>query len=253
MRPTFVADYPKVIDQVRVDGIGSILVEHGDEQLNVDHTLLAGASFFKMFSFPLVAGKADDALDEPMKVVLSHTVAKRLFGTAREAIGQTLIVYQAPMTVTAVAEDTPDNSSIKFDMLIWFITVKAMGRDLETWRGDWLTSFVLLKPGTDAALLDAQVPAFLERYTPNRAEYGNELYLHPFADSHLGSNHITFGDGITVTSDIRYVYIFSAVGLFVLVACYITRTVFCALRSHLSLAFLFRHRRYCCAFSWMAL
>jgi len=38
-----------------------------------------------------------------------------------------------------------------------------------------------------------------------------------------------------------------------LVACYITRTVFCALRSRLSLAFLFRHCRYCCAFSWMAL
>jgi hypothetical protein len=38
-----------------------------------------------------------------------------------------------------------------------------------------------------------------------------------------------------------------------LVACYITRTVFCALRSRLSLAFLFRHRTYCCAFSWMAL
>jgi putative ABC transport system permease protein len=52
---------------------------------------------------------------------------------------------------------------------------------------------------------------------PRRAEYGNVLYLHPFADSHLGSNHITFGGGITQTSDIRYVYVFSAVGVFVLV------------------------------------
>ena len=65
--------------------------------------------------------------------------------------------------------------------------------------------------------MNTQLPGFLERYMPNRAEGGNILYFHPFVESHLGSNHITFGGGITGTSDIRYVYVFSAVGLFILV------------------------------------
>ncbi len=71
---------------------------------------------------PLVAGNSKTCLAEPKTIVISESTAKKYFGK-KNPVGQTLILNgDMPLRVTAVIRDVPENSHIKFDMLISFST-----------------------------------------------------------------------------------------------------------------------------------
>lgn len=178
--------------------------------------LIAGADFFKIFSFPLIQGTAETALSSPESIALSHKMAVSLFGSAEKAFGQT-VSYQnkKDLKVTAVYEDITDRSSLKGDYILnW----KAYVED-NAWAAEWGNNgpraYLVLKPGTDPLKFESKIKKFLDNYNKDQNKsFYIELGIQRFSDIYL---HYIFKNGVLAGGRIEYVRLFSIVAIFILV------------------------------------
>ncbi len=115
-------DIPEVEDYVRFGNLGRVLVNYENEQY-WEEIRLADPSIFKIFSFKLLKGNPETALNNLGSVILSETKAKKYFGS-RNPMGQTLLIGEGdkktPYIITGVMKDIPANSQIQFDFLSSF-------------------------------------------------------------------------------------------------------------------------------------
>ncbi|HEY0611030.1 MAG TPA: ABC transporter permease, partial [Chitinophaga sp.] len=180
----------------------------------------AGADFFKMFSFPLLEGDIATALNKPGSIAVSRKMASDFFGSPRAAIGKT-IRYEnnKDLLITAVFEDIPENSSMKFDYLIdWFSFLKWYD-----WVGNWGNNgpqtYLQLSAGTDAAAFEKKIVRFLDGYNKEQGPgFRQELGIQRYDDIYL---HAGFSKTGTLEGGrIAYVRLFSIVAFFILlIAC----------------------------------
>ncbi|MXY48923.1 MAG: FtsX-like permease family protein [Gemmatimonadetes bacterium] len=213
------ADFPEVEDMVRFVPPGNAwMVKYGDKGFYERDFYLADSSVFNVFHVPLVTGNPRTALDGNDKIVLSETIARKYFGD-ENPIGKILDAEGSfHLVVTGVMEDLPSNSHLGFDILASFRIQEAYTEvplDEFGWRASY--SYLLLREGTDPAELEAKLPAFVDKYLGDR--YGNEeesltLRLQPLTDIHL---HSHLEREITPNSDIAYVYLFTAIAVFIIV------------------------------------
>ena len=213
-------DFPEVESAVRVS-YQSFLVRNGNDKFQENNTIMADSTLFKIFDFPLIYGNKNTALKEPMSIVLSQTAAKKYFGDTNP-VGKNLLLTGAAInsTVTGVMKDIQENSQIKADMIVSFSSQKQIyGESLDSqWTNFGLTSYLLLKPGTNPKNLQAKFPAFVDLHTGQKlkdAQMSIAFILEPLRDVYLYSTR----DG-SKTGNINNVYIFSVVAIFILlIAC----------------------------------
>ena len=226
--PAMKADFPEVEDYARLVRaslfIPAATVAYEKEgQLpvifNEERVYLADPSFLTMFSFPLIAGNAANALTEAMSIVITEQVAKKYFGE-ESPLGKILTLNNLDFKVTGVMRDVPENSHLKFDMLLSFATLgENFGDDVWTWPEYY--NYILLKPGADPAAVEKKIPAFLQKYLGKIWEehkFKSSIYLQPLTDIHLRSD-LSFEQDIN--SSERTVYFLSLLGLFVLTIAWI--------------------------------
>jgi len=219
--PHVPAEFQEVESAVRVMTGDNLLVKRGDAKFQETNVAWADSNFFHVFDFPLLKGNPKTALNNQFSVVLSESAAKKYFGH-ENPMGQSLLItgdnYHA--TVTGVMKDIPENSQIKADMILSMNTItQKFSRGLDDQWGNYGASgYLLLKPGVNWHAVQAKFPAFLEKL--NGAEmhkmqmFPTEI-LEPMRDVYLRS---TRDD--SKTPNINNVYIFSIIGLFVLlIAC----------------------------------
>jgi putative ABC transport system permease protein len=207
-------DFPEIEKAVRFDP-GGILVRRGDLKFQEDNMAYADSTFFEVFDFPLLKGDPVRALREPYSVVLSETAAKKYFGSA-DPMGQhlTLSADNNLGTVTGVMKDMPENTELKADMLVASYSGAADSNRDKNWGGFGDFSYFLLKPNTDPHALEKKFPAFLENHIAKMMKENNQTYtyiLEPLKDVYLKSTR-----GGTVSGNLTNVYVFSIVGLFIL-------------------------------------
>jgi len=228
--PTLLKDYPQVENFVRLHHWGTFLVKRAGASTNLreENILFADSTLFEVFSFPLVSGQPKRALAEPNTVVISESAARRHFGT-RNPVGQSLVFdNDKAYKVTAVMRDLPANSHIQTH---FFLT---MLNDDYPW-GSWLSNnhytYVLLKPGVNPVQFEKNFDAVIDKYVGPQVQQligssmdkfrkaGNSMrfWLIPLTAIHLhGKQQIE----LSPNGDIQYVYVFSAVALFILlIAC----------------------------------
>ncbi len=232
MGATLKKDYPQVEQFVRIyASSGSKLLKKGTgfiEEVNVAH---ADSTIFEVFTLPVVVGNPKTALNEPNTVVVSETAAKKYFGTV-DALGKGIEVNDDKHTVykvTAVMKDMPQNAHFNYDFIFSMDNV-------EYGWGNFLShnfqTYVLLQPGTDYKAFNKNFTQVINKYILPQAKQlmqinsmedfartGNKLEysLMPMLDIHLYSDRFP---ELGVNSNIQYVYIFSAVALFILlIAC----------------------------------
>jgi putative ABC transport system permease protein len=227
MAEVMVKDYPEVIDAVRFFGYGNFIVQYKDNSFKEKRVFYTDPSFFNVFSVPLLKGNPETALASPNMLVLSQKKAKKYFGE-EDPIGKRLkINNDQDYEVTGVFQEIPDNSHFHSDILI-SLSSHPVGKD-KLWVNQNLQTYILLHEKADSKGLEAKFPdlvlkymapqfeAFLGASMKKRAEEGElraEMYLQPLRDIHLHSNLL--GE-MEPTSDIKYVYIFSAIALFILI------------------------------------
>jgi len=213
------ADFPEVESFVRFN-TASLLVRKGIVKFQEEHSIFADSTLFTIFDLPLKYGNPKTALKEPFSIVFSETAAKKYFGD-KDPVGQHMLLTDASynVTVTGVMKDIPENSSFKADMVVSMYSFRQFDSSMDNdWGGFGYNSYLLLKPATNAAALQAKLPAFIERHDGRQMKADQTqftLLLEPLKDVYLKSNHPGAEKG-----NINNVYIFSVIAIFILlIAC----------------------------------
>ena len=230
MGATLKKDYPQVEEYTRLyASSGNKLVKKGNEFINEQFVTHADSTFFNVFSLPAISGDTRKALNEPNTVVITESTAKKYFGTV-DAIGKIIETdNNTPYKVTAVIYDIPKNSHFKFDMIFSMDNVDYQ------W-GNYLShnfhTYIVLRKGTDYKAFEKNFSQYIQKYVLPQAKQmmeistmeefeksGNRLNysLTPLTKIHLYSDRTV---ELAPNGNIQYVYIFSAVALFILlIAC----------------------------------
>ncbi len=228
---TLKADFPEVEDATRIRDYGMPKLIYGGKSFREDALAFVDPNFFQVFTLPLIQGDAKKALAEPNTVVITKAIAKKYFGS-ENPIGKVISFKDernAPSKVTGIIDGVPVNSHFHFDL---FASMNGLPESKEVnWMSSNFYTYLVLKPGHDYKKLETQLPGIVEKYIGPQlpdgtgmslADFrkkGNDISFHlqPLTDIHL---HSTFQYDLSAGVDIRYVYIFSAIALFMLfIAC----------------------------------
>ncbi|MGZ3873420.1 MAG: ABC transporter permease, partial [Mucilaginibacter sp.] len=181
----------------------------------------AGADFFKMFSYPLLAGSAQTALNSPDAISISRNMAEIFYGSAGNAIGKTVRYQnQKDFKITAVFENLPKNASQSFDFLTnWdaFLHNNPWAKDM---GNNGPHAYVMLRPQANAAAVNAKIAHVFDLYyhiNRNTANWYADIALQPYAEAYL---HNDISTGKPAGGRIEYVHLFSIIAIFILlIAC----------------------------------
>ncbi|HVX50144.1 MAG TPA: ABC transporter permease, partial [Chitinophagaceae bacterium] len=192
------------------------------------------ANFFSVFSFPLLSGHAGSVLNQSSSVVITEDMAKKYFGDAASAMGKTISINQdsafRPYIVTGVAKNCPENSSIKFQVVLPFKVSAADENNNGNWFNSFLSTFVVLSPGADIKAVNSKMDKVFETdgskaITEIKSKYGVKsigisYILEPLASIHLGTLVTDDDEILTGKSNPQFSYILSAIAILVLlIAC----------------------------------
>jgi len=183
---------PAVENTARVLDNSDILMQYNEKKFSEKRTAYADASLFRIFSFPMVAGSAAKPFSDNRSMLISETTAKKYFGSDN-AVGKVIKVNNKDnFTITGVFKDMPQNSSVRYDIVMPFAILNERyiqngatgGFDADWGEYDYST-FFLVKPGTNAALLGKQL-ADLHRKN-QQEDFIKDLYyiMQPLKDVHL--------------------------------------------------------------------
>lgn len=168
------------------------IIQKEDLSIEVDKLYFASEDFFKVFSFPLINGDPITALEKPNSVVITKSTAKRIFGEV-DPLGKTFIYHNpweaSSVVVTGVTEDPPENSHLKYNMLVSFATLVGFNsgaRDSFGWSA--FNTYLLMKPGVLAIDFQERVNDFIATNYAPLIERGVDvnLYFQPISEIHLG-------------------------------------------------------------------
>ncbi|MBU1099743.1 MAG: ABC transporter permease [Bacteroidetes bacterium] len=226
---TLVADYPEVLSATRFRMQGNFMVRYGDKNLKETNLVYTDTETFEIFSFPFISGDPSTALDDPNTIVITETIAKKYFGN-EDPLGKTVILDNKDgYEITGVIKDLPKNSHFNFDIYITLESYEDSKSDM--WLSQNYQTYLLLADGANPKHLEEKFPALLEKYFDPQLQRAMgatlkdlqskggryNMLMQPLKDIHLYS-HMSGEMG--VNGDIKYVYIFGAVALFILlIAC----------------------------------
>ncbi len=175
--------------------------------------------FLEIFSFPLVAGDPKTALNDPFSILLTQESAKKYFGS-EDPVGKVLNTDKTyDYKITGVLENIPANSHVHFDFLISFSTIYSFpeGKEgrIETWTNHNYITYLELTKDANPKMVQARMHDIIKSH---KERYANNFFLDPVTRIHLHS-HINLD--LEANSDIRIIYLMSAITFFILlIACF---------------------------------
>lgn len=222
MGPAFKMEFPEVENFVRLTDVGNVLIRYGDKENYEEGFGFADSSLFEIFDFEFVLGSQEKALTEPFTIVLTDKIANKYFGD-ENPIGEMITTGSGnSYKVTAVVEELPSNTHLKFDAYLSVTTLQELyGADrfnsmepLSFWNIGVYT-FLLLNENSSMETIYEKFPAFYEKYMKPIGDQINASF--ELRHTMLAGTHFTTGLGAEQpTGNMAYVYIFSAVAVFIL-------------------------------------
>ena len=144
----------------------------------------AEPNFFKIFDRNIVVGNASTGLDEPNEAIIARGHALKYFGR-EDATGEVLTHEGKDYRVTAIMEDTPENTDLPFSVMFSYATIK---KDNETngWNSTWSDEqcYFLLKEGADIKEIDRRMAAFVAKYIKDNTNHKYYL-MQPLSELHF--------------------------------------------------------------------
>ncbi len=241
MAQALIDEFPEVDNAVRFRQSGKYIFRYGEIAFRETRVSYVDPSFFDIFSIPLLEGNPDTALSDPNMLILSRKTAQKYFRN-ENPVGKTLRLNdRTDYMVTGVFEEIPGNSHFHFDVLVSMASLDESKSDF--WLSNNFQTYVLLHKESDPEALEAKFPDMLVKYMGPQLEAAmgksmeklaeeNELkaefFLQPLRNIHLHSDLVA---EMEPTSDVKYVYIFTVVALFILMIAAINYTNLSTARS----------------------
>jgi putative ABC transport system permease protein len=207
------ANYPEVEQVFRIQTNRPGTVRFGAQAIQAEDIKYADNDLLTMFHMPILQGDTRDALTRPKTAVLTRDYADRLFGDV-PAVGQTISVDGVQYEITAVVENSPTNTHLKFGIIQSYATFDALDRAeyRHQWFGGFFKTYIRLADGVDPADFEARIASLIEEKAGERLrEQGRRatLFLQPVADIHLYSK-LEFE--AETPGNVTYVWILALVG-----------------------------------------
>jgi putative ABC transport system permease protein len=223
MGPAFKLEFPEVKSFVRFNGAGNALMKAGNKEYYEQDIYFTDSTVFDIFTHEFILGSPERALTEPKSIVLTEKLAKKYFGDSNP-MGQFLTSGSGrSYKVTAVIANQPPNVHLKYDALISQATlVEETGDEdfnsMEPGRF-WnigVYTYVLLHENSGIESIHRKFQPFYDKYMApigDQINAGFRLHTTPLAETH----YLRGFDSDQPTGNMAYVYIFSAVALFILI------------------------------------
>jgi putative ABC transport system permease protein len=230
-----VEEIPSVEDAIRITLWRDVVFRYQDKIYTEKKLLLADSNFFNFFTFKLLEGNPDKILDEPNQVVLTETSAIKYFGyehgKGETPMGMMLLMGtdKTNCEIVGIMEDPPKNSHFVFDMVLSMVSYDFSKRT--DWTSNSIYTYLKIRKNSDPALVQENITAMsdkhvgpeilkylgvsLEGWRAAGGDYG--YYIQPMLDIHLFSK---VEGNIEPPGNIAYVYLLSAISIFIiLIAC----------------------------------
>lgn len=219
--PALKARFPEVEATTRVYNFSG-LIKNGSNSFS-DNLTMVDPAFFTIFDVKWLNGEQKNPFPSMNSILITPAVATKYFG-AGDATGKTMEIQVGDekllFSVSGIVEPQPEESSIKYDMLISYANAKYTfnPRMLTNWFNIFNETYLLLNSGNQYAGLEKKFPGFMKEQLGN--DYGKEeftLHLQPLTDIHLNNS---LPSGLQPVSNPKYAYILGSIGfLILLVAC----------------------------------
>ena len=222
--PTLKKDYPEVLEFTRfrkynvVTGNPVLLSVAGekDKEIEEQRVYWADSTVFDIFTYKFSSGKPNTSLTRPNTVVITESIARKLFGDSNP-LGKVIEIDKSERCeITGVIEDPPNTTHLNFEVLISWSTFHSEA-DLQRWVGGHVYTYLLFPEQHNMDAFQAKWPSFYEQYmaaTFKQVGGSCNVVIQPLKDIHLHSDLTWEAEN---NGDIIYIYVFAAVGIFILI------------------------------------
>lgn len=220
-------DLPEAEYIVRIQNVSRSLVshatQHGIENQFLERNIIrADSTLFDVFTHKVLKGDPETALKGRNKVVISETIAEKFFG-GNNGLGEILMMPDSQLyEVSAIIEDLPDNSHVKYNIILSGIPPRNPQGDLQISEAYWnpeVYTYILFKEGTNPQVFYDRFPQIHNKtYKLFENKINGEVtpLIEPLADIHFHSTKL----GDYPKGDIKFLYASIAIGIFIiLLAC----------------------------------
>ncbi|MGJ1325185.1 ABC transporter permease [Sphingobacterium faecium] len=219
MGPKLKKDFPDIEKFTRYDQFNNFLTTYNNKKI-VSQVAFVDPGFFDMFSFPIVKGNKNKLLQNANSVVLTQKFAETLFGNS-DPVGKTIKIDSVNLvTVDAVLQDLPNNTSMQFDYLLSWEYAKKIGYTDENWQNNSIETYVLLRETTPLEAFNNKIRLVSQNHINvgnNEIRSTNEIFAFPYQDAYLYNKSV---NGAYTAGRIQLVHLFTWIGSFILlVAC----------------------------------
>ncbi|RPD41042.1 ABC transporter permease [Chitinophaga barathri] len=210
------AELPEVLFAVSERDAGSMVVSIGENAVRANGKY-SGKDLFKIFSYDLIEGSRDHAMDDKNSIVLSEPLALKLFGSTSGIIGKTVTLQQKDLyTVSGVYKTPPANATEQFDFVLQIDQLFATQEGIKRWSNTGCQTRVLLKEGTDIDAFNRKLSGFVTAQTNGETKHRTP-FVKKYSEEYLHGN---YENGVVSGGRIAYLKMFIIIGIFILlIAC----------------------------------
>jgi putative ABC transport system permease protein len=220
--PLLKNEFSDIKKVTRILTSGGVVIRYKDKLLNEKGAYFADENFFDFFSVKTIKGDPHTALNDPFCMMMTQEMARKYFGDEDPINKVVRLSNQFNFKVTGIYEPFPANAQLHPQLLMSFNTLKDSAtygeKQLQTnWGNNAFFTYLLMPKGYNMDRIASLFPTFLNKYVNPQESKASKLYIQKFLDIHL---HSHLDDEIEQNGDIKRVYIFSAIALFILlIAC----------------------------------
>ncbi len=201
---------PEITKAARVSWGETKLFQVGEKSFK-ENGKYVDTELFQIFTFPLIEGNAQAALNEPNSLIISETLAKKYFGQESALGKQIRVDTKTDYLVTGVMKDIPRNSSLVFDFAMRFEDLVTSNTWLREWGNNAPRTYILVGEGSTQSMIESKIEELIKSHEPKSV---TTLFLQPFTEMYL---HSDFSNGKRGEGRIQYVWLFTIVAGFILI------------------------------------
>jgi len=224
--PLLKNEFPDIEKVTRIYPVGSSPMRYEEKIFTEKNIYFADENLMGIFDIPMLKGNPHTALTDPYSVILTEDIAQKYFGNEDPINKVIRLNNQFNFKVTGIFKPFPDAAHLHPHMMLSFATLRDTAiygeKALRTnWGNNSFFTYLLLPPNYPVKNIEARFPAFLDKYMGNPGDTKpsgwTKLFLQKMTDIHLTSH---LDEEFEENGDIKRIYIFSAIALFILlIAC----------------------------------
>ena len=211
------ANYPEVEGNCRVYAFNPVVKVNANSFS--EDVRMVDSTFFQLFDFNLTEGNRNSPFPLSNSAILTQELAKKYFGT-QNAMGKNIEMQVGDekilFTVSGIINKAPEESSIKFKLLIPYSNSKYLFRKglFTSWTNVFNETYVLLRKNVSALAMEKKFPGMVKQVLGEDYKEGAfVIHLQPITDIHLNT---VLPAGYEPTSNPKYSYILATIGILIL-------------------------------------